>query len=410
MKLRYLFLLLPSLALSCEKLDREENIDADDLSPAVPIELTKADQGVRDASNAFGLKTFCGLYEAGKGQEVVFSPLSLSLALAMAAEGAAGDTYKQFSDVIGWGGLSRQEVGAFYRKMVEGLVTADPSVQFTSANSYWVANGFPLKKDYQSLLEKDYAAEGYQVDFTAAATLEKINRWCSDKTDGKIPKMLAVLDPDTVLMLINALLFKAPWSFTWDIRKNRDFRAENGKTQKKDFLFVQDHKMQYGDFGDFELVRIPYGNGAYEMAVVLPKEGKTLAAVVPTLEPDQLSYPLQEAEVTLYLPKWSTDYSTGTLLIPVLKAQGLTLPFNPYDADFSGISTKPTFINMIMQKVRIDVTEKGTEFAAVTAIGFATTSIPITPPKVTVDFNRPFAYIIRERSSGTILLLGTLSE
>ena len=105
-----------------------------------------------------------------------------------------------------------------------------------------------------------------------------------------------------------------------------------------------------------------------------------------------------------------TDYSTGTLLIPVLKAQGLTLPFNPYDADFSGISTKPTFINMIMQKVRIDVTEKGTEFAAVTAIGFATTSIPITPPKVTVDLNRPFAYIIRERSSGTILLLGTLSE
>ena len=90
MKLRYLFLLLPALALSCEKLDREENIDADDLSPAVPIELTKADQGVRDASNAFGLKTFCGLYEAGKGQEVVFSPLSLSLALAMAAEGAAG--------------------------------------------------------------------------------------------------------------------------------------------------------------------------------------------------------------------------------------------------------------------------------------------------------------------------------
>ena len=93
------------------------------------------------------------------------------------------------------------------------------------------------------------------------------------------------------------------------------------------------------------------------------------------------------------------------------QAQGLPLPFTPA-ADFSGISDKPLLVNMVEQKVRIDVTEKGTEFAAVTVVGMVTSGIgkPVTPPKVTVDVNRPFIYTIREATSGTILLLGTLSN
>lgn len=399
------------LSPACSKIDREDNLRSSDLKPVVPIQLTKSDLGVRDASNDFGLNTFRLLYGDGKAGDVAFSPLSLSLALAMAAEGAEGQTWQQFADVIGWDAATKEEVGAYYQKMVEGLVKADESVQFTSANSFWVRKNLQLRSAYSSLLKDYFQAESYEVDFSLPSTLEQINKWCSDKTDGKIPQMLSELDSDTALMLINALLFKAPWALTWDIEKDRNFTAASGTKVKKDYLYVKDQQLTYGDFGDFELVRAPYGNGAYQMDIILPKEGKTLTEILPQVESGAVNYSLKPTEVTLHLPKWSTDYSTGDALIPALKAQGLTLPFDRQKADFSGISEQPLYINLIQQKVKIDVTEKGTEFAAVTVVGFVDNAVgPVTYPKVTVDVNRPFAYTIRETTSGTILLLGTLSN
>ena len=412
--MKRLILILGTVLLlgpACSKIDREGNLRGSDIKPIVPIQLTKSDEGIRDASNDFGLNTFRLLYGDGRSGDVAFSPLSLSLALAMAAEGAEGQTWQQFADVIGWDAATKEELGAYYRKMVEGLVKADESVQFTSANSFWTARTLRMRSSYASLLKDYFQAEAYEVDFSLPATLDRINTWCSDKTDGKIPQMLTELDPETALMLINALLFKAPWALTWDIKPGRDFTSAAGAKVKKDYLYVKDQRLTYGDFGDFELVRAPYGNGAYQMDIILPKEGKTLAEILPQVESDAVNYNLTATDVTLYLPKWSTDYSTEDALIPALKAQGLTLPFDPDGlADFSGICERYLYINLIQQKVRIDVTEKGTEFAAVTVIGVINTAVPVSYPKVTVDVNRPFAYTIRETTSGTILLLGTLSK
>ena len=405
-----LFLAAVCLAVGCQKLECEENLRGEDLQQSIPIELTKGDLGVRDASNDFGLRTFRQLYADDRSGDVAFSPLSLSLALAMVADGAEGETYKQFADVIGWGDATHETVGGYYKTMVEGLKTVDPSVHFSSANSIWAAKGLTLKKPFESRLKEYFATENYQVDFTAAATLDKINKWCSDKTDGKIPKILDSLDPATELMLINALLYKAPWHLDWEIKQNRNFTTASGTKTKKDYLFIKDQSLRYGDYGDFEIVRLPYGNGAYTMDIILPKEGKSLAGVLATIEAEDLEYPVGSAEVTVYLPKWSTYYSTRDKLIPALQAQGLTLPFTGF-ADFSGISDTPLLINMIKQDVQIDVTEKGTEFAAVTVGAFATSAVrPVTPPRATVDADRPFAYAIRENTSGTILLLGTLTK
>ena len=398
-------LLLPA----CEKLNREEDLKREDLTEPVPIELTKAEEVVRNASNDFGMKVFAGLLSKAKGREVSFSPLSLSLALAMTAEGAENDTWKQFADVIGWGTAGKEEVGAYYRKMIDGLVKTDPLVSFTSCNSVWAAKTLTMYDTYTSLLKQYFSAENYSVDFSSYATLDQINKWCSDKTEGKIPKMLDDLDPATRLMLINALLFKAPWGLTWDIKTGRDFNGAAGKT-KKDFLHTI-HLLGYGEFEDFEYVSIPYGNGSYEIDVVLPKAGKTVQAILPKVNYEAFQYAYPGTEVDLYLPKWSTEYFSERDIPDVLKAMGLTLPFDFNNADFSGISKEPLYIGSILQKVRIDVTEKGTEFAAVTVVGMLTSGIgPVTPKKVTLDLNRPFAYFIREKSTNTLLLAGTLSN
>lgn len=398
------FLLLPA----CEKINPEENLNPEDFPDAVPIELTKADRTIRDASNSFGINTFKALYSAEEKEDVVFSPLSLSLALSMTAEGAEGDTFKQFSDVIGWGNATKETVGAYYKTMVKGLVTADKMVSFTSANSFWAAKDLPLKKAFTELLSDNFAAESYTVDFAAPATLNTINKWCSDKTDEKIPRMLDSLNPDTKLMLINALLFKAPWKLKWEVKTGRTFYGTNGNT-KKEFLYVKDASLRYGNQEDFESVSVSYGKGMYVMDIILPKEGKKLSDIMSKLQPESFKGG-QEAEVELYLPKFSTAYSSKELLVPVLAAQGLTLAFGD-GADFSGISERSLKISNVIQKTQIDVTEKGTEFAAVTVVDMKyTTAYPSTPMKVTLDVNRPFIYAIRETSSNTILLLGTLSN
>ena len=396
-------LLLPA----CEKLNREKDLKPEDLTNPVPIDLTKADETVRNASNDFGMRVFSGLLDKAQGREVSFSPLNLSLALAMAGEGAEGETFKQFADVIGWGEATKEEIGAYYKKMIAGLVTTDPQVSFSSCNSFWAAKNLVLLDDYKSLLTRNFAAESFSVDFSDSATKDRINQWCSDKTDGKIPQMLSELSPATRLMLINALLFKAPWGLTWEVRTGREFNGTTGKT-KKDYLHAN-HMLGYGEFEDFEYVSIPYGNGSYEIDVVLPKAGKTIQSILPAVNYDAFQYAFPGTEVDLYLPKWSTEYSSGDDIPKVLDAMGLILPFSD-DADFSGISREALKISSILQKVRIDVSEKGTEFAAVTAIAMDNCAGPATPKKATLDLNRPFAYFIREKSTNTLLLAGTLSN
>ena len=382
----------------------EENV------PAEPIGLTKADAGIRDASNASGLDIFSRLYAVRGGKDVSFSPLSLSLAFAMAAEGAEGETYQEIGNALGWGDATKEELGAFYKKMIEGLVKADPKVSLTSSNSLWAAPDLPLKDGYKKLLDEYFAAESYQVDFTAAATLGRINGWCSAKTDGKIPQMLQELDPETRMMLINALLYKAPWAMEWTVKEKRDFRDEAGVNAKKDFLYAKGD-YRYAEFDDCQAIALPYGNGAYEMVVFLPKAGYTVEKILPTVREKGGALRLYPATAEVWLPKFSTEYCTEDKLVPILKTMGMVLPFSNA-ADFSGISAAEALkISLVMQRVRIDVNEKGTEFAAVTVIGFEKATAIGPPPKpVVFDADHPFVYMIRETSTDTILLVGSLSK
>ena len=389
---------------------QEDDPEPEENVPAVPIELTKADAGIRDASNASGLDIFSRLYAVRGGKDVSFSPLSLSLAFAMAAEGAEGNTYQQISDALGWGAATKEDLGAFYRKMIEGLVKADPKVSLTSSNSLWTARGLALKDAYKKLLADYFSAESYEVDFADAGTLGKINKWCSDKTDGKIPQMLQELNPQTRMMLINALLYKATWAMTWTVQQNRDFKDEAGTRSKKDYLYAHGD-YRYAEFDDCQAIALPYGDGAYEMVVFLPKTGYTVEKILPTIRDKGGMMRLYSQDAEVWLPKFTTEYCTEDKLIPILQDKGMGLPFSDL-ADFSGISAAEALkISLVMQRVRIDVNEKGTEFAAVTVIGMEkATSIGAPSRPVVFDADHPFAYMIRETSTNTILLVGSVSK
>lgn len=389
---------------ACEKAPQQEAV-----TDPVPIELTKADAGIRDASNAAGLDVFRRLYAVRGGKEVSFSPLSLSLAFAMVAEGAEGETYRQLAEGFGWGVYSKEELGAFYAKMIDGLVKADPQVSFTSSNSVWTAPDLGVRESYRKLLSEYFGAEAYTVDFTLPATLSRINGWCADKTNGMIPRMLSSLNPKTRMMLVNALLYKAPWAREWAVRKDREFQAE-GAPVKKDYLYA-DGSFGYAALPDCDALSLPYGNTAYEMVVFLPKSGKTIDDILPTVMEYGGDLHLSKREAEVYFPMFTTEYSTEDALIPILQEKGVQLPFTDF-ADFSGISDSEALkISQVLQKVKIEVTEKGTEFAAVTVIGLIRATAVQTPPaKILFDADHPFVYLIRETSTHAILLIGTLSK
>ena len=212
---------------------------------------------------------------------------------------------------------------------------------------------------------------------------------------------------------MSKLYFKAPWAVTWTVKPGRRFNAEAGAryNSKKDYLYVDDEELSYKANEDFEYVGIPYGNGAYKMDIIFPKERKSLSGVLAGLKDDYYSGAAR-AKVTLYLPKWSEAFKAEDELLGALEKLGLRLPFSP-DADFSGISEEPLLINMIIHKTQVDVTETGTEFAAATALTMVFGSANLPEPelkRVTVDLNRPFLYVIRETTSGAILLMGAIKQ
>lgn len=372
----------------------------------VPIVLTKAQMQVRDATNGFSLQVFQKLVEnRQKGQDVVFCPLSLSTALAMTAEGAGGQTKEQFIATMGLEQMDKADIAGYFEAMTTGLKEVDPSVHFDSSNSMWVHNGFSVQSTYKSTLSDHYHADIFESDFSSSKIVSEINKWVSNKTGGMINKMVESISPDAKLILLNALVFKGSWKFDATKSGKDSFNGEKG-TVKKDYFDMACY-VPYAETEDYQLFSLPYGNESYGMGIILPKEGKNLDDVISKLTVKRISYK-EERDADIHFPMFSSSWkSYGNLFKNVLGEMGLSLPFTAA-ADFSGIHDG-LMISDIIQQAIIDVTDRGTTFSAATEVEMLSgASLP--PQKVSISVNRPFAYFVKEFSSGAILLFGTVSN
>ena len=413
MKRTISFIAICMLALgsvwACNKQDPEndvedpENPDIVEDKPFEPIVLTKAEREINDASNQFGLDVYHKIYE---GDNMLISPLSLSLALAMTTNGAEGRTAEDMLSTLGFAGQSKDDMNSYFQKMVTSLLKADPKTIFEVANSIWADEMIGIKKSFTDVTKEYYLSEVYPADFKTQATVDKINEWCSDKTHGKIPTIMDSPNPNLVMALVNALYFKGTWAFDFDDKiKKEDFTTINGSKSKVEMMTAK--LKSYAEYDGFSMVRLPYGNGAFSMDVILPSKGEDFGKAVERFDISayrRLCGTLGAANVNLKFPKFTFDYNTT--LTDVLKELGMSLAFSN-SADFSAMAEKALKISMVKQKTFIDVNEKGTEAAAVTFIGMEMTAYVPGEPK-TVDFfaDRPFLFTIRENSTGAILFLG----
>ena len=384
------------LAVSCEEQDPEY--------PGEAIPLTKAEEGINASANSFGFDVFHALY---KEDQVLFSPLSASLALSMTATGADGNTAKQMTKVLGFDGFTTDEVNGYYKKMVPALLKADPKTVFEIANSLWISDNISVKKSFTDDCGEYYASEVHPADFTKQATIDKVNKWCSDKTHGKIKSILDGPDPMLVMALMNALYFNGTWTYPFPDVSKGTFNTISGKAKDLAMMHVT-AELSYAEYDGFRMVNLPYGNGAFSMKVILPKEDEDFGKAVKRFEAktlDKLNGKVSKKTVSVMMPKFTFECQSN--LKEVLVALGMEDAFDKEKADFSKMSDDKLYIGFVKQKTFIDVNDKGTEAAAVTVVGMMKNSVG-GPEQDIIYFNadRPFLFVIQENSTGAVLFMG----
>ncbi|MDR1781159.1 MAG: serpin family protein [Tannerella sp.] len=371
------------------------------------LELTEAEQAVAQKVNGFAFDLIKATV-AKSGDNVLVSPLSASYALAMINNGAAGATEEEIRTVLGFGDVSNADMNSFYSKMTDAMQTVDPDVSFESANSIWIDPGFPVYEIFKITNTEYYNAEIRNEQFDGALK-NKINDWCSDKTHGKITDFLKE-SPAPPLCLINALYFKGAWTLPFDkeLTKDETFHNADGSQSTVAMMNMEDN-LNYTTGANFKLLELPYGNESFAMELLLPNEGVSIDALVESLDADTWSNAirgLQTVSLPVKLPRFKVEYERS--LKESLQAIGLNKIFS--EPDFSRISdATDLYVKDVLQKTCAEVNENGTEAAAVTVIQMCTsTGEPYVPPTFYAD--RPFLYLIREKTSGVIFFAGVYNE
>lgn len=334
------------------------------------------------------------------------SPLSASLCMGMVLNGADGETYTQLQQALGYENYSNQEINEYVRSLQTELPSLDKKTLFTSANSLWIREDFPVHSDYVQLNKDYYLAEVRTEPFNQA-TVDRINQWCNDHTAGRIPSIIQQLSPYDVSVLINALYFKGIWSSEFKKENTRDenFYATDGQTLYVPTMHQTASFPYYAD-EEVRIVELPYGNETFSMLLFLPTDPARMSIdeLLCNLTDEKWGgwiSGLKKQTLQLTLPRFKMEYEK--MLNKAFEEMGATHVFDQEQADLSKISDKHMCLGLLRQKTFIEVDEKGTEAAAVTAGTFLLDSSPVT---LELRFDHPFGFVIKEQSTNAILFAG----
>lgn len=374
-----------------------------------PIELTKAQKTRVNQDNDFAFNFLNKTIATVDDSNVFLSPMSLSIALGMLRNGAEGDTKTEIETAIKLNGLSDDVINSYYKIMQTTLPKMDAKTDLNIANSIWYKEGFTVKPSFLKTNTDYFSAYIKALDFNnQKMALDTINGWCSKKTNNLIPKVLNEIDPDARMFLMNAVYFKGTWAKQFNPQSTQDHPFTNEKNQTSTVkMMMKEDTVSYGKNDVAQFVDLPYGNGAFSMTVILPNAGKTTSDVLQTLSSSSFNATVSSMtsrKVKLLLPRFKTKNTY--LLNDALKSMGMKKAFSESNAEFNEISDlKPLFVSFVKQDTYVEVTEEGTKAAAITTIGVYTTSMPIEEtPNFIVD--KPFVFLIREKSTGIILFIG----
>jgi serpin B len=354
---------------------------------------------------------------AAKGAPTA-SPGSIALALLMVVPGARGDTEKELVTVLRLPPELRGErLHQAAKDLIAGLVIAPKGqgndAQLRIVNDLWAQAGYPILADYSTLLRTHYGAQAREVPFASnpEAARKTINTYIANATNQRIPELLTpdLVTTDTRVVLTNAIWLKAAWqnAFPASLTKPAKFTLTTGEAIEVPTMHTGE-AFAYAETDAWQCVVLPFAGCDVVAEFVLPRAGKPLADAERALLAGEHEKLLANAHVQLSMPRFRT---TGAhRLRDVLIALGIRLAFTK-DADFTGITPRRELvIDDVVHQTWIQVDEAGAEAAAATAVAIKRTSAPGPGAQKVFAADRPFAFTLRDRSTGLVLFLGRVED
>jgi serine protease inhibitor len=366
------------------------------------------------SQHRFAFKLFAELTKSNIEQNVFISPTSVALALALAYNGARGETARAIARTLELGEIGLDALNRANAALIESLRALDPHVALAIANSLWAQQGISFAPDFLSRNQELYGAEIATLDFSHASAPTTINDWVKRNTSGKIEKIIDQIDRSAIMFLINAIYFKGSWVKQFDPRRTREmpFMLSGGR-QKLHPMMAQTGKFDYYAIQGFQAISLPFGSGRASMYIFLPEQRSSLRAFRRELSHKSWEAWLRhfrQAEGTIVLPRFKLAYEAT--LNDAFKALGMSIAFDRRRADFGGMIAdgKPSVtIDEVKHKAFVEVNEEGAEAAAATSIGMIrTTMAPQRNFSMIVD--RPFFCAIRDNQTGALLFIGAIVD
>jgi serpin B len=384
---------------------------------SVPLGLALFDQGkdpVTDQTGetaktaAAGLATFgLRLLRERSGRQprenVFLSPLSIALALQMAESGAAGSTRSAMNKVLAVSDTGAAALNASLRSHYPD--------QLHIANALWADRRFILAPDYVKLCNDLFGARAATLDFKDPRAAAEINDWVKQETQGKIADIVSAgAVANAAVILTNAVYFAAAWrkEFQPSQTQTGEFHPAGGGSKSLPMMQQQRVTGAYRSGNAFEGAVLPYKNPGIFLYGLLPRDGKSVADVLESLDAGSLTAGRSEYDLDLKLPRFNLDFSAS--LASDLQRMGMDAAFHYPPADFSRMGSGPFFISDVMHKTRLEVDEKGTVAAAATALTMTATAMMQPRPVKTLVFDRPFVVLIGDSQSGALLFAGVIQN
>lgn len=376
---------------------------------SLPRGLTAAEQQVIDADMDFGIDLFQNLSREEQGNMFI-SPLSVSMALGMTVNGAAGDTRTGMKEALRKSDMDMDQINESYRGLVDMLTGLDPAIEMKIANAIWYRPDYALRDKFMTDVRQYFDAEVRGLDFSNPATVDIINGWVNEKTEGLIPEIVeSPIPPFIITYLMNALYFKGEWFTPFDpgLTKPASFNTPDGEVEV-DMMKHSKEILAFHESPGVRMVDLAYGDSLFSMTLLMPEDPEqsldefigenltreNLESWINGLQPS--------SPITVKIPKFELEYSAN--LEKVLSAMGMKKAFM-LNADFTNMYEEDNaHIDSVAHKTAIRVDERGTEAAAVTNVPMAISGAP------TFEFDRPFIYLIRERLSGSLIFMGKMID
>ena len=401
---------LPMLASATVLLGCQKESAPEDNTPNLRP-LTTTERQTVSSTNDFAYRAFGALRQASPADNLCISPLSVSAALTMAYNGADGTTKTAMKQTLGVASQTDLEINQSYQSLFSFFTGLDKRVTFSAANSVWYGRQYQLKAPFVQANQTYFGATVQALDFSSPSAKDAINNWVVTNTQGHIPTIIDQTSADDVLYLLNAIYFKGTWTYRFDqaLTKPEAFRYADGSSKNVNFMTLRQGRYQLHWDSQQQVIDLPYGNRQFSMTFIVPQGTATLAEVASRLSSSQLASWLAKADTTgteLHVPKFKLDYEQD--LNTCLTQLGMGEAFGD-QANFSQmLAAGPRLkISKVKHKTFLEVNEEGTEAAAVTSVGMVVTNVG--PPAV-IRLDRPFLFLLREKSTNTILFMGQVTR